>query len=405
MNESQRNTGKGDISSLKRKIKTAVDKKTLLRNKKELISYFEKRTSKLKIVKTTRTPGGQILDWIDINSQVRNGKIASPPPLEMIKAPAGRMKDTLSVFELEKKGIAKGPEGTVPVLRKDVRKINYSKSLKSYLSKYERETRSVFKGNEHVIEVPGDGAHDYANTYQYVTCYGGEFACSAFDPYTQYSNEFSLLQIALVRGSGNSRQTLEAGWQAYKDLYGDWQPHLFVYYTTNNYTSSGDNKGGYNRDVDGWVQYSSSIYPGATFTPYSVRGGSQRFMQFKYQLYQGNWWLKVNNQWIGYYPASLYSTSGLRSKADKIAFYGEIVDSANHAGLTRTDMGSGYWPEYRWKWAAYMRNLKYQSSTGGSMSNYNGTSNASDPGQYDLETHMNSGSTWGSYMWLGGPGA
>src|SRR5205814_10051110 len=165
-------------------------------------------------------------------------------------------------------------------------------------------------------------------------------------------------------------QTVEAGWQEYRDLYGDWVPHLFTYYTTNNYTDDGDNKGGYNRDVDGWVQYSGSIFPGTIFTPTSTRGGAQYMIQVKYQLYQGNWWLCCNGSWVGYYPASLFNTSGLRSQPDEIAFYGEIVDSADHNVATRTDMGSGYWPEYGWTWAAYQHNMLYQSDTNGGMSAY-----------------------------------
>jgi hypothetical protein len=47
----------------------------------------------------------------------------------------------------------------------------------------------------------------------------------------------------------------------------------------------------------------------------------------------------------------------------------------------------------------------YQSGAQGQMTDYNGTSWASDPDMYDLETHMLSGSSWGSYFWLGGPGA
>jgi hypothetical protein len=96
----------------------------------------------------------------------------------------------------------------------------------------------------------------------------------------------------------------------------------------------------------------------------------------------------------------------LNSQAGKIAFYGEIVDSSGHTGLTNTDMGSGYWAEFEWPWSGYMRSLRYQSNTSGGMSQYNATTVfASDPNLYDLENHMNSGTTWNSYFWLGGPGA
>jgi hypothetical protein len=69
-------------------------------------------------------------------------------------------------------------------------------------------------------------------------------------------------------------------------------------------------------------------------------------------------------------------------------------------------MSSGYWAEYRWPWSAYMLSLRYQSGTNGGMSQYNAdTVFTSDTDLYDLENHMNSGTTWDSYFWLGGPGA
>jgi Neprosin len=83
-------------------------------------------------------------------------------------------------------------------------------------------------------------------------------------------------------------QTIESGWQEYRDLYRGWVPHLFVYYTTNGYSADDDNIGGYNQDVDGWIQNSNTIYPGAVSSPNSVRGGAQYVMFIKYQLYRGN---------------------------------------------------------------------------------------------------------------------
>jgi len=178
---------------------------------------------------------------------------------------------------------------------------------------------------------------------------------------------FTLGQIALAPVSNAGMQTIEAGHQEFRDLYGDWVPHLFVYYTTNGYAKNGDNEGGYNRDVDGWVQYSDSVHPGAISSPTSTSGGAQYVMQIKYQLWQSNWWLCCNGRWIGYYPASLFREDGLRDSASSIAFYGEVVDSSEHSDATWTDMGSDYWPEYRWPYAAFQSNLRYQSRDNGAM--------------------------------------
>ena len=399
--DSMRNKERGNIRHLKRK--KVMPKPNVSRNEKEIREYFEERLRRLDIIKTTRTPSGQTLDWIKKESQLPTGQIADPPPeIDQLVHARGRLKDQLAKFELEQSKVDRGPEGTVPILRKDLKNLRATKSLSDHLSKHGHKTYSMQINENDSIEVPGDGAHDYSYTAQFVTCYGGEGYFSAYDPYTQWSDEFSLLQILMRR----SNQTVESGWQNYRDLYGDWVPHLFLYYTTNGYSANGDNIGGYNQDVDGWIQYSSSVYPGAVSSPNSVRGGAQYVIFIKYQLYQGNWWLNCNNNWIGYYPASLFSSEGLNLQAGKIAFYGEIVDSSVQTGLTHTDMGSGYWPEYRWPWSAYMRSLRYQSNTNGTMSQYNAdTVFTSDPNLYDLENHMNSGTTWNSYFWLGGPGA
>jgi hypothetical protein len=394
---------KENVSRKKRKIKIPIN--DVKSNKKEIIAHFEKKQIRHKILRTTRTPSGQVLDWIDINSQV-DGKIATPPPEpELLGLVRGKYKHTLTKFELDDPDVERGPAGTVPILRKDLKHISFKKPLRRFLSKSGRKTYPLRISDQDEVEMPVDGGHDYAYTSQFVDCFGGESNLSAYDPYTNWSDEFSLLQIAMARGSGKQKQTVEGGWQEYKDIYGDWVPHLFVYYTTNGYSNDDDNQGGYNRDVDGWVQYSDSVYPGAVSSPNSTRGGAQFIMQIKYQLWQGNWWFCCNGKWLGYYPGNLFNASGLQNKAEKMALYGEIVDSDDHSGETNTDMGSGYWPEWRWPYSGYISNARYQSGAQGQMTDYNGTSWASDPDMYDLETHMLSGSSWGSYFWLGGPGA
>src|SRR5438552_1166640 len=256
------------------------------REKRRLKDYFEHRATRQEVVTTTRTPLGQILDWVPIESQIRKGKIAKAPPDVKLRVDTrGARKMKLTTFELEHPDAKRGPQGTVPILRKDPKKLVHDKLLRDLLSKHGHRTRTVLLDGWHSLELPEVGSpHDYASTAQNVTCYGGDGYISAYDPYTWYSDEFSLGQIALIRGSGNGMQAVEAGHQEYRDLYGDWVPHLFIFYTTNNYTDQGDNKGGYNQDVDGWVQYSGSVYPGAISSPTSTPGGAQYNMFRKYQL-------------------------------------------------------------------------------------------------------------------------
>ncbi|WP_344447627.1 neprosin family prolyl endopeptidase, partial [Kitasatospora nipponensis] len=173
--------------------------------------------------------------------------------------------------------------------------------------------------------------------------------------------------MLLTRGSGTNHQTIEVGCQEYHDLNGDWLPHLFVFFTTNNYTKHGKRLGGYNQNVEGWVQVADTIHPGALLSRTSELDGPQRILRLKVQLWEGNWWVKVKDTWIGFYPADLFSTDGLRSEAAAVKWYGEVADSKADSVTTRTDMGNGHGPYEGWQRCAYMHSPRYQSSPRGTM--------------------------------------
>ncbi|QPF72252.1 neprosin family prolyl endopeptidase [Roseateles sp. DAIF2] len=382
------------------------------RHEAEIRRYFKNRQARMHIVSTTRTPHGQVIDWIPRKSQLRRAeRLAEPPPhWHGTHSASDKRPDRRVRFELEDPEIERGPEGTVPVLRKNLEAIRFNQPLRKLLGKYPHADVLVPSCGRLVPAPSVDGPHRYAFTDQRAICFGGDGVLSAFDPYCENDDDFSLMQIAISNSDTGRLQTVEAGWQQRKDSYGDWVPHLFTYYTTNGYSNDDDNVGGYNQDVDGWVQYDSSVHPGAISSPNSTRGGDQYVMQIKYQLWQDNWWFMCNGHWLGYYPARLFMGnrsvfSTLGDHGERISFYGEIYESNETPGKTRSDMGSGYWSEYGWQWAVYHRNLRVQTDRSGTFPDYDGTAWSSDPDMYDVESHMKSGSSWGSYCWLGGPGA
>jgi hypothetical protein len=84
--------------------------------------------------------------------------------------------------------------------------------------------------------------------------------------------------------------------------------------------------------------------------------------------------------------------STLVDHADRIVFWGEVFDSDDVGGRTSTDMGSGYFAEAGSPESGYMHNLRAQTRRDGSMANYDGSTSTAVPG-------------WGSYAFVGGPGA
>jgi hypothetical protein len=375
-----------------------------------------RKTAELNVVKTTIHPNDNVIDWVPIESQ---GKIASPPPLpatpfNSLSTEKGKEADRktsrpLALLELE--GAEKGPGGTVPIPRQNLKILSPNQTLSQRLSKPPFLNVSGVQDTASAAQFP----HWYCSTAQHVPNTGTQGTLSMFNAFVENGHDFSLLQTAVIKSNvptpGNPGklcgQTLEAGWINYPSQVS--QPHLFTFFTTNGYTQNGDYIGGWNTDSKGWVQVDTTIFPGTPFSVTSQDGGAQYDLAIQYSLFQNNWWLWVIDRWIGYYPASLYSNNEadpnqtLAMGSDQINWYGEIYQ--NDPTLTTTDMGSGEWPETGFGHSAYIHNITY-IDTNGNAQGYDGSAQAStsDPSRYRMITGFNSGQAWGSYIWLGGPG-
>lgn len=377
----------------------------------EVSRYFTRRLKRLKIAKTTTTPRGQTIDWIPVDSQVARGRIAAPPADVPGRKPRrGRNEGRPAIPELENAACERGPAGTVPILRKKLDALGFTTPLRPYLSKYRGLEVLDHRGLDILVPDPTSrGTHWVSAVGQDLVCFGSQAQFSCFDPYTDSSEQFSLIQTRLLNDESGVRQTVEAGWQEYQGITGDWIPHLFVYYTSNGYRWDDDNQGGYNTDVDGWVQVDDVIFPGSTFTPLSAVGGDQREIDIQYRLFNDNWWLGCQGRWVGYYPKHLFMGNGstfdnLADHAQRVEFYGEVASF--DAAVTPTDMGSGRFADEGWTNAAYIKNMRVQTDRAGAMDNLRlSRVKVSDTSLYTIDVHVPGDGSWGSFIFVGGPGA
>lgn len=384
----------------------------------ELTQWLAARQSTLNIAKTTVTPSGQTLDWVPIESQVADGKIAPPPPASLLPKRVDDVKQptNLVTFELDDPKVERGPAGTVPILRPDLSQLTRTVLLKDFQTKQGGLLVNKDRPNKQPTD-PNPAGYFHDTDSQSGTFYGWDGNLNVWDPSINNpagpGDDHSILQVWLQNYDKPQLQSLEGGWTVDQGLNGDTHPHLFTYYTNNGYGPSGNNQGGYNRQFAGWVQYSPSYFPGILLTPASTWGGAQYEISMKYQLYKEpgtnvlNWWLAVNGNWIGYYPGSLFS-GGLENKVEWVGSGGEVYSSLANPAQTKDQMGSGWQAALGWTKAAYLRNLRTQSDLNGTMANNNGvatadiaTSSGADP--YTIQMHMNSGGSWDSYFYVGGP--
>ncbi|KAF3776560.1 hypothetical protein EJ110_NYTH47024 [Nymphaea thermarum] len=183
--------------------------------------------------------------------------------------------------------------------------------------------------------------HEHAYLYERGVFHGTKARFNVWSPQTEgQSGEFSLAQLWVLNdGNSSDMNSIEAGWHVYPSLNGDSQPRLFVYWTRDNYGSTGC----YNLKCPGFVQVSDQISPGMAISPVSAYQGEQLYIDllvFK-DAKTGNWWLQYNDVNVGYWPSSLFTT--LADSANLLEWGGEVARPANGPRLA-TKMGSGHFP-------------------------------------------------------------
>ncbi|MEV6600255.1 neprosin family prolyl endopeptidase [Actinoplanes sp. NPDC051346] len=130
----------------------------------------------------------------------------------------------------------------------------------------------------------------------------------------------TLAEIAVQSADG--RQIVEVGWTVDRQVNGDNDPHLFVYYWKNREPSC------YN--ACGFEVYSAaSIKPGDTLPT-----GVQK--RFGIQHSSGAWWIAYDSEWIGYFPDRLWD--GAYTRGGLTQWFGEVAASTDRPC---TDMGNG----------------------------------------------------------------
>jgi hypothetical protein len=286
--------------------------------------------------------------------------------------------------------------GTFPLPRVTLEQMAKFGSLREFFSKGPGTSGQVNLGK------PGTGGqHAYAYAYQNVKNYGSYATESIYDPVvnTNLGEIFSLQQQWTVAKGTAGIQTAEIGWQAYPALYGTSQPVLFAYYTADGYNHTGC----YNYSCGAFVQYSgSTIHLQTTIASVSTVGGPQYEISDGYYLYQGNWWLEVQGQWVGYYPGWLYNAGGSGGL--------ETASTTWQVG-TESDPGPNVWPpegsgqfaRAGYPYASFFNSLFYRDINDG-LHYPSFTSVNPSPNCYSIGNQAYGGSSWNYYFFLGGPG-
>ncbi len=357
--------------------------------------YFAQRAEVSKPEHTTILPSAQLIDWIQPKAQTTTGQLA-PKPSTDIATPQRRDDFVLAQSELDRHPEIRKPVGLVPVVRRRALAVPPSHSVQRYLSKpgpdryRPRPDPNIIRGYFH------------AALEQDVVCYGVEATFNIWGPTVRDTEDHSLMQLWLVNDDAAQSQSVEAGWMVSTYQYDDPQPHLFTWFTTNDWGNPGDNIGGYDANQAGWVQIDATLHPGAAL-PVSLAGAEQVALTLKVALVDGNWWLGAQGRWIGYYPGTLFSngrpTPNLQDQATRALVGGEVYSSSASPAETTTQMGSGEFPAAGLGHACFIKDLSVQTGTDGTMLPFDGAPVDENQAMYEIQRP---GEVY--YTLVGGPG-
>ncbi|WP_433360369.1 neprosin family prolyl endopeptidase [Actinoplanes sp. CA-142083] len=137
--------------------------------------------------------------------------------------------------------------------------------------------------------------------------------------------DHSLGELSVQSSLNGIRQIVEVGWNVDPVVNGDYEPHLFVYHWVNSQESCYNGCGFV-------VAADTTVKPGAILPV----GESKRFA---IQFFKSSWWVSYDNQWIGYFPSTLWSDEDVTfTSAGAYQVFGEVASPADQPC---TDMGTG----------------------------------------------------------------
>ncbi|KAK1425889.1 hypothetical protein QVD17_21251 [Tagetes erecta] len=362
-------------------------------NKMKLIEAHLNKINK-PFVKSIQSPDGDTIDCVLAHHQPAfdHPKLKGQKPLDPPERPNRHVEGVNSSenYQLWSLSGESCPEGTVPIRRtteQDILRANSIRKFGRKIRPVQRDTSSY--GHEHAV--------GYVSGNKY---YGAKASINVWAPKVANRYEFSLSQMWLLSGSfGNDLNTIEAGWQVSPELYGDYRPRFFTYWTTDAYQTTGC----YNLLCSGFIQTNNRIAIGAAISPTSVYNGGQfdiSLMIWKDPKH-GNWWLQFGSRTlVGYWPASLFTH--LRDHASMVQFGGEVVNSRPSGSHTFTQMGSGHFSGLGFGKASYIRNMQVVDWGNNLIPLSNFKILADHPNCYDIRGGTNR--VWGNYIYYGGPG-
>jgi hypothetical protein len=380
----------------------------------EMRDHLVKVHGGVKPVHSFVDANGAVFDCIPIETQVSlrgsKGRVPKAPALPKRKKTSKHAPPTLghAPVQLHTKlhdphgNRMAAPAGTIPVRRHSIEDLARYRTLHDYLAK-----RSPLKKKSRRAGAPlapsstaaaaaaTDFTHWYAYGGQKIANAGGGSTLNVWDPAIGAGQNMSLSQLWIT--DAGRKQTVEVGWQVNPRRFNSTRPVLFVYWTADDY----DTTGCYNLTCNGFVQTSGKWALGGALPSSSTPGGAQVELAISVMLDHDKWWIYVDGEGsehaLGYFPTSLYGEGPLARGAGQFLCGGEVTGTTS-----APPMGSGQFANAGYQHATYQRDIHTFSSSGARR---DADLALTQPSKscFTAKT-ATTAAPWGTTLWFGGPG-
>lgn len=382
-----------------------------LQRQREVDRFIAQQYRDHRIVDTVETYSGDVIDYVD-PATVPGSQIEPPPrpsDAELAVPPGVQLQRS----EVDEHPELRGPAGTIAMVRPrfDTYLTGESgaKSLTEHIERLSQHQRAIERTSE-----PAPSRMEAGQPAGLNRLYGGYIAYRTHINVIGWVNEFggaiesgtfSLMETATMCPGANMATDLEmVGATVSRDRvsFGDSTPRLRVEFFTRGTGASGNNVGGWDGAVSGFVPAAGRPYgPNATLKVSTI-DGVQYESRFEIRLSGGNWWVSHNGNWLGYYPGNLFNL--INKSSCQAHWYGEVYDPTP-ASWTSTNMGSGRFASEGYGKAAYYRDPFYVDTAGVAHWPENvGATGPIDSHCYSTSAIFTAAAPWERSFYLGGPG-
>ncbi|KAK8584344.1 hypothetical protein V6N13_109727 [Hibiscus sabdariffa] len=185
----------------------------------------------------------------------------------------------------------------------------------------------------HQVPIEPKKGYAFATARYYSHNFGARTVMNVWRPNVA-SDQASLSSLWVANGPIDKLNVLQAGWVVEPRLFSSNYTRLYTHWTVDNYRTTGC----VNYLCPGFVQVHREISLGIVLNQISVYNGAQVDMEIAI-LRDGEWWLKLYNQFIGYWPQKLFYY--MYGGANNVMWGGHVISPSSKPS---PPMGSGHLP-------------------------------------------------------------